>query len=323
MSTVSRREFLHSCGGHLAAAAAFAPLVRRTAWARQTSGALLAREPFGYLEQLTTGVMALVSTPLQGDRTTLCNGGIIAGRSGVLAIEGFYDPKGAAWLAGKARELTGRWPTHVVLTHFHADHSNGVAAYVADGHAPALRSTEATRDLVLHKNKPADPAVDALKQVVVLSAREPTTVDLGGRTVRIVPRNGHTPSDVSIELDDPQIVFCGDLVWNAMFPNYVDALPIELGRSVRALRRADPSTIYVPGHGAVARAAEVDRYLSMLDEVERAARRAHAQGLSAADGAAKFSLPPSLGDWALFNPAFFERAFSAWYRQLGASLPVG
>jgi glyoxylase-like metal-dependent hydrolase (beta-lactamase superfamily II) len=317
MSTVSRREFLQSCSAHLAAAAAFAPFARRIAWAQEARGTVIAREPFGYLEHITGGVAALVSTPLQGNRTTLCNGGIIAGRSGVLAIEGFYEAKGATWLATRTRELAGRWPTHVVLTHFHSDHTNGLAGYLGDAEAPTLRSTSATRELVLQKNKPSDAALlEALKKIVVLPASEPVTIDLGGRTVRIVPRSGHTPSDVSIEVADPPIVFCGDLVWNAMFPNYVDALPIELGKSVRALRRADPATVYVPGHGAIARAPEFDRYVSVLDEVEGAARRAHAQGVSAAEAAAKFTLPSALGEWALFNPAFFERAFSAWYRQL-------
>ena len=66
----------------------------------------------------------------------------------------------------------------------------------------------------------------------------------------------------------------------------------------------------------VAREPELDRYLALLGEVEQAARSAHARGLSAADAAAAFSLPPALGDWALFNRSFFERAFAAWYREL-------
>ena len=55
----------------------------------------------------------------------------------------------------------------------------------------------------------------------------------------------------------------------------------------------------------------------MLGEVERAARKAHEAGTSAADAGAAFTLPASLGEWTLFNKVFFERAFSAWYRELG------
>jgi hypothetical protein len=66
----------------------------------------------------------------------------------------------------------------------------------------------------------------------------------------------------------------------------------------------------------VARAADFDRYVSMLDEVEQAARRAHASGVSAADAGASFTLPASLGEWVLFSKAFYPRAFEAWYREL-------
>jgi hypothetical protein len=56
----------------------------------------------------------------------------------------------------------------------------------------------------------------------------------------------------------------------------------------------------------------------MLEEIERAARDAHAAGLTAADAGAAYSLPESLGEWTLFSRAFFERAFAAWYRELGS-----
>jgi glyoxylase-like metal-dependent hydrolase (beta-lactamase superfamily II) len=322
MSRITRRDFVArstSCAAHLALAAAVTPHSLREAWAR-TLGPVVAREPFGSLEQVADGIWALISTPLNGDSTTVSNGGIISGRSGVIAVEGFNRPAGASWLAAKARELTGRWPTHVVVTHYHADHANGVAGYVssdAPSGAPSVRATERTRDLVLEKNRPADDArTAALQQSVLLPSGDTTTIDLGNRRVRIVPRNGHTESDVSLEIDDPSVVFCGDLVWNAMFPNYVDAIPTKLSASVKALRR-DKKTTYVPGHGALAHEAEFDRYVAMLGEVEQAARKAHAQGTSAADAGAAFTLPASLGEWTLFNKVFFERAFAAWYRELG------
>jgi glyoxylase-like metal-dependent hydrolase (beta-lactamase superfamily II) len=292
------------------------PLAARRPWATSPLGTVVAREPFGNLERVADGVWALISTPLSGDRTTISNGGLIVGRNAVLAIEGFNQPQGAQWLAGKARELTGRWPTHVALTHYHADHANGVAGYLGGSDHPELRATKRTRDLVVERNQPADSArVAALDQAVFIGADQPSTLDLGGRVARVVPRRGHTESDVSIELDDPSIVFCGDLFWNAMFPNYVDAIPTQLSESVRALRRTR-DTIYVPGHGALGKGADYDRYIAMIDEVERGARAAYNKGLSPADGAAAFMLPPSLGEWTLFSKVFYERAFTAWYRQL-------
>jgi glyoxylase-like metal-dependent hydrolase (beta-lactamase superfamily II) len=322
MPPVSRRDFLAqsgSCAAHLALAAVAMPRAARLLWARNAYGPIVAAEPFGNLEKVSDGVWALISTPLTGDRTTLSNGGIIAGRNAVLAIEGFNQPAGAAWLAGKARELTGRWPTHVALTHYHADHANGIAGYLGESQHPSLRTTERTRTLIIDRNRPADDArTAALHDAVMLSPTDTGSLDLGGRSVRIIPRSGHTESDISLELDDPSIVFCGDLFWNAMFPNFVDAIPTKLAASVRALRRTR-DTVYVPGHGAIGRATEYDRYVSMLDEVEHAARQARAANVSAADAGAAFHLSPALGEWTMFSPVFFPRAFEAWYKELGAS----
>ena len=131
----------------------------------------------------------------------------------------------------------------------------------------------------------------------------------------MIPRGGHTDSDVSLELDDPSIVFCGDLFWNAMFPNFVDAVPTKLAASVHALRR-QKDTLYVPGHGPLGHVAEYDRYTSMLDEVERAARKAFAAGTPAADAGAAFMMPASLGEWQYFNKSMLPTAFGAWYKEL-------
>jgi glyoxylase-like metal-dependent hydrolase (beta-lactamase superfamily II) len=320
MAPISRRDFLGqsgSCAAHLALASIAMPHALRDAWARTPSGTVVAREPFGNLEKVADGVWALISTPLNGNATTVSNGGIIAGKTGVLAIEGFNQTAGAQWLAGQARELTGRWPTHVALTHYHSDHANGLMGYISQSERPSVRATARTRDLVIERNKPAEAMRLAITRAVAITPTSPSTIDLGGRVVRVVPRNGHTESDVSLELDDPSIVFCGDLFWNAMFPNYVDAAPTKLMSSVRALRRTG-DTLYVPGHGPLGHPAEYDRYIAMLEEVERAARKAYAAGTPAVDAGASFALPPTLGDWALFNKVFYQRAFDAWYKELKA-----
>jgi len=319
MAHLSRRRFVAdaaSCAGHLALAAAATPGGLRKLWARTATGRTVAREPFGALERVGEGTWAMISTPLGGDRTTVCNGGIVAGRDAVLVIEGFFQPQGARWVAEQAHQLTGRWPTHLALTHWHADHANGITGYGREeGGAPALRATEATRDQSIEANRANAATVAALREAELLPPGVPSVLDLGGRVVRAVPLDGHTTSDLALEVEDQSVLFGGDLIWNGMFPNYVNATPSRLSVSVRALRR-EATTLYVPGHGGLARQSDLNRYLDLLDEVERAARNAHRRGASAAEAGAQFTLPATLGEWVLFSPAFFERAFGAWYREL-------
>ncbi len=321
MTTPTRRQFLAqagSCAAHLSAAAILLPPGFRGRWPGPALGRVVAEEPFGRLEQVAEGVWALISTPLGGDFTTICNGGLIAGRGGVLAIEGFGSPAGATWLATKSRELTGKWPSHVVVTHYHSDHTEGLAGYRGSAGPVMVHTTDTTRSWVKEKNKPGDGSRDrALADAMLIDPAKPGTIDLGGRTVRVVPRAGHTASDVSLELDEPGVIFAGDLVWNGMFPNYVNAVPSQLNQTVRALRKAG-AVRYVPGHGPLAAAADVDRYLAMLGEVERAARQAHQRGQPAAAAAAAYTVPASFGEWTLFAKSFVEVAFTAWYKELGA-----
>ena len=277
---------------------------------------MLQEVPWGRIERVADGVWALISTPLE-DRRTLCNGGIVAGSDGVVLIEAFGSPEGAAWMAEQARALTGRWPDHVLVTHYHGDHSSGLPGLTSLDPAPGARMTahtlERTRETATSSDQTA--LLRALETVTLLPPDRETVLDLGGRRVRLVPRMGHTGSDVTLEIDDPSVVFCGDLLWHRFFPNYVDARPGALTRAVAALTR-DRATTYVPGHGPLADSGEMELYRRLLDEVEAQARAAVAAGRTPEEAAASFRLSDPLSEWFLFSDAYPERALGAWMREL-------
>ncbi len=318
---LSRRDFVSrvtGCMGWLLASGA------SPAWAARvfapSLGRVVRQEPWGRLEQVGDGVWALVSTPLAQDplaRRTLCNGGIVAGRDGVLVVEGFGSDEGALWMAEQALALTGRRPTHVVVTHYHADHCNGLHGYGTGVDAPRRLATPVTRHLLMERSRV--PEARRVWPEGTITTTRPGVIDLGGRRVTVTTLGGHTRSDVILRVEDPAVVFCGDLVWYGMFPNFVDAIPPDLDTSVRAIG-AEPGVVYVPGHGTLTDAAGMRRYRAMLEHVEDAARRAAQLGLSAEEGAARYRLPEDVADWVLFSPAYFRVAFQAWGRVLGSTL---
>lgn len=270
---------------------------------------IVAREPWGTLEQVGERVWAMLSTPL-ADRTTLCNGGLIAGRDGVLMIEAFGTDAGARWMSDQSLALTGRRPSHVLVTHYHADHTAGLPAAMA--HGPTLHLTARTRDLVLERN--TNPPRDLLTGASLIDATRDTVIDLGTRRITLRPLDGHTGSDVAVWLEDTGTLFAGDLVWYEMFPNFVDATPSRLSASVRALRSPQVRAL-IPGHGTRTDAAGLDRYISLLDAVESAARSAKARGITAEAAGQEFRMPPGMEGWTLFNPRYYERAIGAWMRE--------
>lgn len=327
-SLPTRRDFLgltSACAAHMAIMATPFPAAARALWSRRTQGAIVAQEPFGRIESLGEGLWAFVSTPLGGDYTTVSNGGIIAGREGVLVVEAFQKPEGARWIAEKARELTGKWPTHVLITHYHGDHSSGVEGLLPEDEGPlqqgngsldsgpafhVTRTTQALKQEGLGGDA-SEISRRLWADVVMVGESGPGSIDLGARAVDLVPRRGHTPSDVTVELPDEGITWCGDLVWNGMFPNYMDAIPSQLSRAVRALQ-GDNGRRYVPGHGPIADTGDFARYVAVIDGLEETARMARREGWTADEAGARHRIPEDLGEWTLFNPSYFQRAVEAW-----------
>ena len=294
---------------------------RASAWlnAQATSSpahAVVDEQAWGRLERIADGVWALISTPLSGGANamrTFSNGGIVSGKAGVLIVEGFGSGDGARWIGEQARKLTGRAPTHVVVTHYHGDHSAGLLGYRDGDAGPLYVTTSETRERLGSRGQ---STLDALSAAQLIQPGVTTPIDLGGRRVTITPRAGHTASDLTISVDDPAVLFGGDLLWNRHFPNYMDAIPSVLSREVRSMG-TQSGVIRVPGHGGIFAGDDLTHYIGVLDAVEDAARRARTAGTPAAEAAKALKLPPSLGEWTMFGGNYFEVALRAWERELG------
>jgi glyoxylase-like metal-dependent hydrolase (beta-lactamase superfamily II) len=319
LTALSRRRFL-TLSSTLGAGLLAGPFVPSRLAAEPK---ILANEAWGHFTELAEGVWGVLSTPVESsDWRTGSNGGVVAGSERVLAIEGFLRPEGASWVAETAANLAGRRPTDLLVTHHHGDHSGGLQGYAEGADRPRVWMTKTTRDILVESDKGGDGEPDPVRREMLdgaslLPEDQVTELDLGGRTVTLHPRFGHTESDVSAEIADPSIVFFGDLLWNGFFPNYVHTSPTPFAASVRAARR-ERATTYVPGHGTLADNAAVGRMLGLLDSIEQAARSAIEKGVTAAEAAKTYSLPGDVANWTLFNPGYIERAITSWYKEQGA-----
>lgn len=319
----SRREFVQrsiGCAGYLAFGLSLAPRSIRQAFARESRGGkIVAEEKFGRLEEISDGVWGLISTPFGegGPFTeTVCNGGIIGGKEGVLVIEAFFTEEGARWISEQSVRLTGKKPTHVAVTHHHADHSQGLGGFSSSEDEEGSLQTHATGKMRQLIKRSATRRRPTLPEATIEQGRG-KRIDLGGKVVNLVPRQGHTPSDVTVELEDPHVIWGGDLLWNGMFPNYLDAIPSKLSSQVQEILK-ESDALFVPGHGDAGKADRFAPYRGLLEEVESAARRAFEKGVSFREAADEFKLPKSLESWTVFAPDLFARAFSAWERELKA-----
>lgn len=290
--------------------------VRATAqFASEPTHRVVVEQPWGRIERIVDGVWAVVSTPLSAGENamrTFSNGGIVAGTTGLLIVEGFGSADGARWVTEQARKLTGRPPTHVVVTHYHGDHSAGLAGYRQGPVTPIYVTTAETRERLQSRGPIMS---DTLASAQLVEPQPATSLDLGGRRVVVASCAGHTASDLTVRVDDPAVLFGGDLLWNRHVPNYMDAIPSLLSREVRSMS-SQQGVVRVPGHGAILGGDDLTHYIGVLDAIEDAARKARAAGTPATDAAKTFKLSASLGEWTMFGGNYFEVALRAWEREL-------
>ena len=154
---------------------------------------------------------------------------------------------------------------------------------------------------------------NSLKNVSAIE--DNAVVDLGNRKVKLVARSGHTDSDVTVEVVDPKVIFCGDLFFNRMFPNYSNATPSKLEEYLKQISAAKDVT-YIPGHGPVADDEAFTRYKQLLELVRESATRSFKAGDELAPAAKAFKLPESLSKWTIWSPQNVKLAYQAWYKEL-------
>ncbi len=188
------------------------------------------------------------------------NLGVIAGERIALAIDAGIERSEGDRVADAVR-ATGHDPDHLVYTHGHLDHVLGGAAF-RDGEVFAHLETAAhiRAQIPQWAEREHTTTADLEERFAfptVLFAGE-IELDLGGRTVRVIPTPGHAPGASCVLLPDTGLLFGGDTVVTNIPPYFRDGDSGVLAATLRSLAGMDLE-ILVPGHGHVVRGREAVR----------------------------------------------------------------
>src|SRR5437899_6778351 len=217
---------------------------------------------FASVRKIGNGVYATISDFSKGAQT-ICNVGLLVGRYAALLIEAFASPAGAGFQMDTLRTLSQVPVRAALDTHYHFDHSLGNAFYgaqnipvwaharvaprIIESYVP-LQGMERDKALAPFEKRlqsakndterqraqsdvNAATAVWSLANGTVLAlpnhpldpGKLPVTIDLGGVSAVLDTYPGHSGTDVIARVPDQNIVFTGDLLFNAWYPVTFDA----------------------------------------------------------------------------------------------------
>ncbi|MEO8655979.1 MAG: MBL fold metallo-hydrolase [Ramlibacter sp.] len=201
----------------------------------------------------------------------ISNAGFVIAAAGVVVIDALGSPALAQRLLAEIRKHTEQPVTHVIVTHYHADHIYGLQAFKAAGakvlaHEAGrnyLNSDTARLRLEASRTDIA-PWIDRDTHLVAADEWLSGGRDLvvGGIRLRIEHVGpAHTPEDLVVYLPQEKVLFAGDLVFRGRIPYVGQA---DSGHWIKAIDSllAFDTTVIVPGHGPVSSQARQDMELT-------------------------------------------------------------
>ena len=213
--------------------------------------------------------LSALGTP--DNRNFISNAAFVVTQDGVVVIDALGSPALAMRLLEEIRKHTAKPVTHVLVTHYHADHIYGLQTFKDAGatviaHAAGreyLNSDTAALRLQASRTELA-PWIDASTRLVPADEwiTGPVERTIGGVRFLLRPIGpAHTPEDLAIFLPDEKVLFAGDLVFRQRIPFVGQANSGQWIKSLDTLLGFDAAVV-VPGHGPVSHEARADMELT-------------------------------------------------------------
>ncbi|HEV2101748.1 MAG TPA: MBL fold metallo-hydrolase [Candidatus Acidoferrum sp.] len=217
------------------------------------------------------------------------NAGFVVGDNGVAVIDTFENEAAAKALLGQIHSLTHLPIKFVINTHYHLDHVAGNRVFAQQGAVivghHGVRAWIHTENLKFfgEKIKPEQKAMVENLLAPEVTYDTGVTLFLGSRRIEVTYMQGHTGGDSVVSIPDAGIVFCGDLFWRRTLPNLIDATTSTwistLSEFTAQKENALPNSalpravIFVPGHGDVGNADDVQEFREYLAWLRSAVKK--------------------------------------------------
>jgi glyoxylase-like metal-dependent hydrolase (beta-lactamase superfamily II) len=197
----------------------------------------------------------------------MSNAGFVVTRDGVVVFDALASPPLAKKLIGLIREITDQPISHVIVSHYHADHFYGLQEFKALGatiwaHRLAEGQTR-TDDAALRLQQRREalfPWVDEKTRLLEADYFIEGDIDFVVGGVHFALRHvgpAHSAEDLAMMVKEDGVLYAGDLVFRGRVPFVGDADSRSWIAALDKLIALEPKVL-VPGHGAASRDARAD-----------------------------------------------------------------
>lgn len=213
--------------------------------------------------------LGALGTP--ANQNFISNAAFVVTPAGVVVIDALGSPALATRLLSEIKKVTPLPVTHVLVTHYHADHIYGLQTFKALGakivaHQAARQylNSDTARLRMEASRKDLAPWISEQTHLVEADQwiYDDTTLTVGGTVFQLKPVGpSHTPEDIVVYLPSEKVLFAGDLVFRSRIPYVGQADSRQWILALDKLLGFDTAAI-VPGHGPISREALKDMQLT-------------------------------------------------------------
>lgn len=204
---------------------------------------------YGEPRELAPGVSRIVANnpgpfTFKGTNTYILG----AGREALLIDPG---PEDASHLEATMRALGERRLTHIVVTHTHRDHVDGLPALQAATGAKVCGFGRVLGAGAAGRKSPSGGEAFDKSFVPDIHLKDGDTLSAAGVTLTAIHTPGHAPDHLCLALEGTGILFSGDHVmsWNTSVVAPPDGHMGDYMRGLERLLARTGDSVYFPGHG--------------------------------------------------------------------------
>jgi glyoxylase-like metal-dependent hydrolase (beta-lactamase superfamily II) len=201
----------------------------------------------------------------------ISNAGFVVTPAGVVVVDALGSPALARRLMAQIREITPMPVTHVIVTHYHADHMYGLQTFrdagvkiIAQRAGLDYLNSETARQRLEVSRTDLAPWINADTRLVPADqwVDSDTNLNVGG-TEFLIRHVGpaHTAEDLVVYIPSEKVLFAGDLMFRGRIPFVGQANSKHWIEALDDLLKLDAAVV-VPGHGPASREARKDMELT-------------------------------------------------------------